>query len=254
MSPTVAKVKKTVTPRKKKLSLEFVEPSKKYDALALGVINEDKAYEYAVESPLFITGYHVTHMDYLRRLLVAHYANFSNVHFFCADFNGEMKDLGAERGRLFTEVSHNVSDIRTMFERILSDTSGVRTVLYVNDCFKHLEDDEDLAHLLVKVIEKSQLDPSFHIYLQSHASRLERGNIEAQQKVLDLAKGKLLVGNLLYADLRFLFNADEAKQVPTFAKNQTTLYLPAGKPIKFEIYKILPTWFKQNKVLLPPKV
>jgi hypothetical protein len=241
--------KKVVVPRKKKLSLEFSEPSLSFTELRLGVINEDKAYTYKVESPVFITGYSVKDLDNLRRTITAHYAESPNTTFWCADYSREMNEFGLkDLTKVFTEVKRDKEEIRNLLETVLllaSKNTHGNKVLFVTDAFKLFEGDPELGELLVKVVELSKSQENFHVYLQTHGNRIERGENEIQTKLLHLMETKLLAGNIFSSEIKFIFGEENVVKITHLDKNEVALYPVSLKPVKFVAYHTPNAWFKK---------
>ena len=236
----VEKVKKV---RKKKLALTYVEPNDNFVSIALGVINEEKAYNASVKTPALITGYNVNDLDNIRRVIIAHYATQQDTNFYFADFSSDSKEFGSNTKKMFTNFASNEESIRLLLNAFLADSSSQK-VLFINNGLKLIEDDE-LAGLVTKALEYSTAAGT-PVYIQSHGSFLTSGKPEVQATVFNSMNTVFMMGNLFDKELRAIFGPDKARVIKHLDKAQDAVYIKSEQPIVFQVYKLPAIWFKER--------
>lgn len=238
----VSVAKKPAKPRKKKIPLELGETSKVFDSINLGVINEEKQYSHKVTTPTFITGYYVAGLDSLRRTIIAHYTNQVDAMLWVADYSHEMKDLGTP-SKIVTEIQSTGESIREMLTKISeTEASYSEKVLYITDVFQLVNNNPELAPVILSLLKKADKQPDFHIFLQSHAGRLLRGDTSFQNKVFAAARSQIIAGNMLPNEEKAIFGE---RKLLTLGKDGFGAYSEGRASPVFAIRKTPPVWFKE---------
>lgn len=238
----VSVAKKPVKPRKKRIPLELGETSKIFDSINLGVINEEKQYSHKVTTPTFVTGYYVAGLDNLRRTIIAHYTNQVDAMLWVADYSREMKDLGTP-SKFVTEIQSTGESIQEMLTKIVNtEASYSEKVLYVTDVFQLVNENPELAAVILELLGKAKTQPDFHVFLQSHAGRLLRGDTSFQGKVFAAVESQIIAGNMLPNEESAIFGK---RKLLTLGKDGFGAYSKGSASPVFAIRKTPPVWFKE---------